>query len=80
MSQAEHPANGAPPCRMPDCDQPAAARCTWISFPGRTHTFVNVQPLTGQGQPTCLDHVHHLVDVLLIRATPEPATTEEKRP
>jgi hypothetical protein len=65
-------------CQFPDCTQPADARATWITFPGRIGTFVTIQPLgSGKGQPTCLDHAHHLVDLMLLRSRPEPATMTE---
>jgi hypothetical protein len=74
-------AHGRPGCTFPgDCTHPAVLAATWVVFlpggPYRGH--VTFQPLTGQGQPVCLDHSHHLVDVLILRSTPEPASIAEE--
>lgn len=75
MSRAHHPAGRAnrTDCTYPDCGQAAAAKVTHGTRPFVTQPYVMVFPL---GQPngfaTCLDHVHHLVDLMLLRCTPEP--------
>jgi hypothetical protein len=77
VTREQHPANQPPVCRFPDCTAPAAGRVSWATGPFTAKPYAVVQPLTGHGAPQCLDHLHHLVDVMLLRSTPEPATTAE---
>lgn len=80
MTPADHPAHGHPRCVQPDCGQPAAASACW-NVSGHGPAIVAVHPLhpgTPWTWPVCLDHAHHAIDLMLLRALPEPATTEER--
>lgn len=74
-----HPAGQRPGCRVtPDCTAPAVCRIS----PVRAHTrptFMAVRPLSGQpvGYASCADHMHTLLDEMLLAALPAP--TEEDR-
>lgn len=70
MSRAHHPAGKRLRCAVDDCGQAPAAL---VAVPG---AFAIVRPLTSPnpvGDLVCLDHAHHAVDVMLMRAAPEPA-------
>ena len=71
MSAADHPAGRARRCTIGNCPELAMTRVAAGNAPATT--FLTVQPLSGRGgQLACLDHAHHLVDVMLLKATPEP--------
>lgn len=70
MSRAAHPAGKRRRCSLTGCDEAPTVR---VAVPG---AFAIVRPLDSPnpvGDPVCLDHAHHAVDVMLMRATPEPA-------
>lgn len=69
-------------CTHDGCDQPAAARVAvpLLPYPAGTGLgFAVVYPLTvragsGTGMPYCIQHAHHVVDVMLMHAQSEAAT------
>lgn len=71
MSRADHPAGKGRRCAAIGCGQVAAAS---IAVPGG---FAIIRPLSSEhasaGDLACLDHAHLAVDIMLMRATPEPA-------
>lgn len=66
---ADHPAGRARRCTIGACPGLAQARVS--AGNGTAARFLTVQPLAGQGQLACIDHAHHLVDLMLLRALPE---------
>lgn len=58
-------------CQQIGCDQPAVALIAApIGMPGAP-VFAIVRPLTSPvqiGDQVCLDHAHHAVDLMLMRA------------
>ncbi len=68
MSRADHPASRALRCTFDTaCTQPPAARVD------RGVGYAVVVPPDGLvGDLVCLDHAHTLIDLMLLRATPEP--------
>lgn len=69
----------APVCAAPNCGKPAAARVAYPLLPPPQALiglgFVIVRPATTpnpMGDLLCVDCCHHVVDLMLLRATPEP--------
>jgi hypothetical protein len=76
MGHADHPAGKRLRCAAIDCGQRPAARVAVP--PANPAAFAVVRPLTSDhpiGEVLCLDHVHHAVDAMLMRATPAPTPT-----
>lgn len=55
-------------CFFTGCDLPAVLRVVGNTTPASGPLGVLVRPLSqGRGDPACLDHAHHAIDVMLAR-------------
>ena len=69
MSMADHPAGRAHRCADDTCTERPVAR---VVAPGG---FAIVRPLdsaNARGVAVCVEHAHVAIDLMLLRATPEP--------
>lgn len=69
MGMSDHPAGRARTCASTGCTERPVAR---VVAPGG---FAIIRPLTSantRGDLVCVDHAHVAVDLMLLRATPEP--------